>query len=276
MNVITLEKLAETDFLKEKLKAIWTAGDFGRIARFFTTGAAEFIARLNLEPGMRVLDVACGTGNQSLPAARAGAVVTALDIAPNLLAQARKRAAAEELTIRFDEGDAENLPYENGTFDAVISMFGAMFAPRHDKVSAELIRVCRPGGRIAMANWTAEGFVGKMFGLINSYLPPLNTPSPLYWGDEQRLKMNFGAAVSNLQCTPRLIDFTFPYSVAATIEIWREYYGPVYKAFESLNESGQTALRSDLEKLWSENNLSANGATRIKAEYLEVVATRNY
>jgi len=271
----TLPKINEFEILKAKLKMTWMVGDFGKIARSFTDGAAEFVNRLNLSPGMRILDIACGTGNQSIPAARTGATVTGLDIAPNLLAQARKNADKENLKIQFDEGDAENLPYPDSSFDVVFSMFGAMFAPRQDKVSAELVRVCRPGGIIAMANWTLRGFVGQIFGTIGSYLPPANAPSPLLWGEESQVRKCFGEAVSDLRCTRRLITLTFPFAIPETIEYWRDFYGPVHQAFATLDENGQADLRKDLELLWAQNNLSSNGITRIKAEYLEAVAIRS-
>src|SRR6266550_7990403 len=153
----------EMESLKTRLKAMWMTGDFGQIAKHIETGAEDFIARLALKPGVRVLDVACGSGNLAIPAARVGAIVTGVDIATNLLEQARARADSEALPIQFDEGDAENLPYGDAAFDLVVSMFGAMFAPRPELVAAELVRVCRPGGRIAMANWTPAGFVGQMF-----------------------------------------------------------------------------------------------------------------
>src|SRR6185436_11430947 len=153
---------SEMDALKTKLRATWSAGDFGQIARYYPKDAENFISRLNLKPGMKVLDVGCGTGNLALPAARAGAAVTGVDIAPNLLATARELATAEKLEIWFDEGNAEELPYPDAAFDTVVSMFGAMFAPRPELVAAELRRVARPGGRIVMANWTRDGFIGAM------------------------------------------------------------------------------------------------------------------
>src|SRR5918997_2114650 len=152
----------EMESLKTRLKAMWMAGDFGQVAKHIETGAEEFIARLALKPGVRLLDVACGSGNLAIPAARAGAIVTGVDIATNLLEQARARAESEGLKIQFDEGDAEKLPYADASFDIVVSMFGAMFAPRPELVAAELVRVCRPGGRIAVADWTPGGFVGRM------------------------------------------------------------------------------------------------------------------
>lgn len=276
MNSVTLQITPEMETLKTKLKATWISGDFRKIAESFADGAAEFVERLDLKPGMRVLDVACGTGNQSIPAARAGAVVTGVDIAPNLIEQAREWAENENLEIRFDEGDAENLPYPDANFDAVMTMFGAMFAPRPEKVAAELIRVCRFGGVIAMANWTPTGFVGQMFKIVGSHVaPPRDMPSPLLWGDEAVVRERFGETVSEINFKPRLISLTFPFDVPETIEYWRNFYGPTHKAFAALDADGQALLRRDLENLFAENNLADDGTTRVEAEYLEVTAIRN-
>ena len=180
----------EMEVLKTKLKATWISGEFRKIAKSFADGAAEFVERLNLKPRIRVLDVACGSGNQSIPAARLGAKrVTGVDIAPNLIEQAQHWATSEGLKIQFDEGDAESLPYADASFDVVMSMFGAMFAPRPERVSDELIRVCRPGGVIAMGNWTPKCFIGQMFKIIGSHVsPPQNMPSSLLWGDENAVR----------------------------------------------------------------------------------------
>jgi SAM-dependent methyltransferase len=276
MNATTLQTTPEMETLKTKLKATWISGDFGKIAESFTTGAAEFVERLNLKPGMRVLDVACGSGNQSIPAARIGAEVTGVDIAPNLLEQARDWAANENLKIQFDEGDAENLQYADESFDVVMTMFGAMFAPRPEKVSSELIRVCRPGGLIAMANWTVAGFVGRMFKIVGAHVPPpQNMPSPLLWGDEKTVRERLGDKVSEINFEPRLITLSFPFSVAENVEFWRQFYGPTRKAFDALDAEGQNALRRDLEKLWEENNLAEDGTTHVKAEFMEVTAVRD-
>jgi SAM-dependent methyltransferase len=243
------QSTVDIDALKGRLKATWMAGDFGLIAKSYEAGAAEFVRRLGLAPGTKVLDIACGTGNLALPAARAGAVVTGVDIATNLLEQARSRAAAEVLTVRFDEGDAEKLPYPDASFDAVMSMFGVMFAPRPELSSAELLRVCRAGGTIAMANWTPGGFVGQMFKTI--------------------------AGTTDLKTTLRMIAFEFPFTPAEVVEFWRVYYGPTNRAFEALaTEPGkQSALRSDLERLWTSQNQGPGGSTRVESEYLEVIAT---
>jgi SAM-dependent methyltransferase len=265
----------EMESLKTRLKAMWMTGDYGEIAKHIEAGAAEFIARLAPGPGVRVLDVACGSGNLSLPAARAGANVTGVDIATNLLEQARARAEAEGLTIRFDEGDAEKLPYEDAAFDLVLSMFGAMFAPRPELVAAELVRVCRPGGRIAMANWTPEGFVGQMFKITGKHVPPPpDMPSPLKWGDEETVRERLREGVSDLRLTRRMCPFKYPVPPAEVVESFRKYYGPTQRAFDALDAEGQAALRSDLERLWTEHNQATDGTTYGEGEYLEVIATR--
>jgi SAM-dependent methyltransferase len=267
----------DIDALKGRLKATWMSGDFGLIARSYEAGAAEFVRRLGLAPGTRVLDVACGTGNLALPAARAGADVTGVDIATNLLDQARSRAAAEGLTARFDEGDAEKLPYPDASFDGVISMFGVMFAPLPERSAAELLRVCRPGGTIALANWTPGGFVGQMFKTIAGHVPPpAGVPSPIQWGDEARVRERLGGGTTDLRTAPRMIAFEFPLEPAAVVEFWRAYYGPTNRAFEALaTEPGkQSALRADLERLWASHNRATGGSTRVESEYLEVIATR--
>jgi len=190
--------------LKQGMKAMWMAGDFGQIAKHSEKGAEELVSRLNIQQGNKVLDVACGTGNLTIPAARRGAKVTGIDIASNLLAQARQRAAAEGLDAKFEEGDAEQLAAGAGEFDVVMSMFGAMFAPQPEKVAAELIRVCRSGGTIAMANWTREGFVGESFAIGARFVtPPEGIPSPLLWGDESVVKQRLGGGTSEVRTIKR-------------------------------------------------------------------------
>ena len=266
----------EMEALKSRLRTTWMAGDFGQIARFTEPEAKNFIGRLAIAPGSRVLDVACGTGNVSIPAARAGAIVTGVDIAPNLLEQAQARAAAEGLTVQFDAGDAEQLPYADRTFDLVVTMYGAMFAPRPERVAAELTRVCRPGGVIAMANWTPGGFVGQMFKVLSAHVsPPPGMTSPVLWGDEDTVRERLREGISNLQLTRRINIFEFPFSPAETVEFFRRYYGPTQRAFETLDAEKQSELRSDLEQLWSTHNLATDDTTRVEAEYLEVVAVRS-
>lgn len=265
----------EMEALKARLKGTWMAGDFGQIAKSYEPGAEEFISRVGLRPGVTVLDVACGTGNLALPAARLGATVTGVDIAPNLLEQGRSRAQAERLSLQFDEGDAEHLPYGDKTFDVVVSMFGVMFAPRSDKATAELLRVCRPGGCLALANWVPSGFIGRIFKTTASHVPPpAGIPSPLLWGDEGVVRERLDGGTSDLRLTRRFISFKFPFGVAKVVEFWRLYYGPTQRAFGALNADGQAALRRDLERLWAEHNRATDGGTHVESEYLEVVATR--
>lgn len=264
----------EMEALKAKLKATWMAGDFGQLARFLAPEAEEFVARLAIKPGAYVLDVGCGTGNLAIPAARAGAIVTGADIAPNLLEQARARAAAEGLKIQFDEGDAEALPYADASFDVIVSMFGAMFAPRPDQAAAELTRVSRADGRIVMANWTPAGFIGQMFKATAAHVAPPNIPSSLLWGDEETVRKRLRDGVAELRITRRILKFDFPMQVPEVVEFYRVYYGPTQRAFAALDEKGQEALRSDLERLWDKHNRSTGGGTLVESEYLEVVAVR--
>lgn len=272
-----MESAATTEMaaLKTKLRATWIAGDFGQIAKYYTEGAEAFVNRLNLAPGTKFLDVACGTGNLALPAARSGAVVTGVDIAPNLVEQARENARGEGLNVQFDEGDAEALTYNDASFDVVATMFGAMFAPRPELVAAELKRVTRPGGLITMANWTPGGFIGQMFKTMTKHVaPPAGMPSPLLWGVEETVRERLGEGISKLEAKPQNIHWVFPFSPAEVVEHFRLYYGPTQKAFGLLDENGQQALREDLERLWTEHNQATDGTTVLDAEYLEVRAVR--
>jgi ubiquinone/menaquinone biosynthesis C-methylase UbiE len=261
--------------LKSKMKAGWMAGDFGQIANYSAKAAEEFISRIDIKPGARVLDVACGTGNTAIPEARKGASVTGADIATNLLEQARKRASAEGLEIRFEEGDAEDLPYEDGEFDLVVSMFGAMFAPRPECVAAELTRVCKPGGLIAMANWTPDGFVGKSFRVTAELAPPPpGIPAPVLWGDEQTVRQRFSNGIAKLATTAQKAQMSFPFTPKEVIAFFREYFGPTKLAFSRLDASGQAEFARRLEELWSLHNTATDGTTSVEAEYLDVRATR--
>lgn len=264
----------EMESLKGRLKATWMSGDFDRIAEIIWAGGAEFIARLQLTPGTRVLDVACGTGNLSFPAARAGAIVTGVDIATNLLETARVRAKEDGAQIQFDEGDAEALPYADAAFDEIVTMFGAMFAPQPQLVAAEMARVCRPGGRVAMANWTPTGFIGQMFKVTGWHVTPPSMPSPLLWGDEAIVRERLSDGFTNLQFNRRILNMDFPMTPPDAVEFFRTWYGPTLRAFAALDEAGQAALRRDLEQLWTEHNRAVDGTTSIPAEYLEVTAIR--
>lgn len=251
------------------------AGDFGQIANHISGEAQEFVARLNLKPGVRYLDVACGTGNTAIPAAKAGAQVTGVDIATNLLEQAKQRASAQHLDIQFEEGDAEDLRYPEGSFDVVVSMFGAMFAPRPERVAAELLRVCKPGGVIAMANWTPQGFVAKTTQLTAKMVPPPpGIPAPVLWGDEATVRQRLEHGSAELSCIKRKAQLAYPFSPKETVDFFRRYFGPTQMAFSRLDAAGQIALASQLESLWVEYNTATDGTTAVEGEYLEVRAIR--
>ena len=265
----------EMETLKSKLRATWIAGDFGVIARSIEQGGREFVERLNLQPGQYVLDVACGTGNLALPAARAGADVTGVDIAPNLIEQATANAEREGLKAKFEVGDAEAMPYLDDSFDVVMTMFGAMFAPRADVTASELKRVCKSGGLIAMANWTAEAFTGAMFKTNAKHVPPPpGMDPPLQWGNEEIVRTRFGDGIADLKMRRVPITFKFDMPPADVVEHFRLFFGPTQKAFENLDEAGQAALRADLEELWTSSNTATDGTTEVVSEYLEVVATK--
>ena len=264
--------------VKARQKATWESGDFGQIARTIENVAEEFIARQPLNPGSRVLDVACGTGNLAVLAARRGCAVSGIDIAGNLIEQARTRAATEGLRIDFKQADAEALPFLAGQFDLVVSMFGVMFAPRPHQAAAELLRVTRPGGQVALANWTPEGFLGKMFQVFKAHLPPppVGVPSPMGWGDEATVRSRLRHGFADVRLTRRIALMRYPFPPAETVEFFREYYGPTQWAFASLGASAQVALRRDLVELQTIYNTARTpGTTEVPAEYLEVVAVRN-
>jgi SAM-dependent methyltransferase len=260
--------------LKTRLKATWMTGDYDLFSRYMEKDSEPFFQRLDVKPGAALLDVACGSGQLALIAARAGARVTGCDIATNWIQKARARAAEERLDVVFEEGDAEALPYGNAQFDAVTSLFGAMFAPRPELVAAELTRVCRPGGIVAMANWTPGGFVGQMFKTIAKYIAPPGMPSPVLWGDEPTVRERFREGIASVNCEPQMFHFEYPFSPAGVVELFRTTYGPMSRAFGSLDSSAQAKLRQELVELWSAHNKATDGTTRVDGEYLEVIATR--
>lgn len=272
----TLTAIPDIDTLKARMKATWMAGDYATFARYMEPGALEILAGWQIAPGSRMLDVGCGAGQIAIPAARAGVHVTAVDIATNWVEHARARAAAEGLTAQIEEGDAEQLPYPDASFDVVVSLIGAMFAPRPDRVAAELLRVCRPGGRLIMVNWTPTGFVGQMFKAIGKHVPPPpGVPPAGLWGDEATVRERLGDGVRDLKLTRRVYpSFNYPFSVAQVVEFFRQNYGPTYRAFAALDADGQAALRRDLEQVFAAHNRSPNGVTKLESEYLEVMATR--
>jgi SAM-dependent methyltransferase len=267
--------IGEIDSIKARLKSIWTAGDYDRFSRYMEGSAREFYERLNIAPGCQLLDVGCGSGQVALMAARDGIDVTGVDIASNSVERARARAQAAGLSARFEEADAEALPFDDASFDMVVSLIGAMFAPRPDHVAKELLRVCTPGGTIAMANWTPQGFIGQMFKAVSKFIAPSGIPAPVLWGDEASVRERLGHGLSELSLMRRQYLFDYPFPPSEVVEFFRLYYGPTNRAFASLDDEGQTQLRQELETLWAAHNRGGADCTTVLAEYLEVVGVRN-
>ncbi len=261
------------DPLTARARSVWTSGDFLPIARSFAAGAEEFVRRLALRPGETLLDVACGTGNLALPAARLGARVTGIDLAPNLIAQARLEARTTGYLIAFEIGDAEALPYVDGQFDTTVSMFGAMFAYRPERAAAELLRVTRPGGHVAMANWTPNGFAGRMLQVHAAVAPPPSgVPSPLEWGKEEVVRARFGNRVNLLVCNLRTLELRFPFPPAAVTELFAACYGPTVATLRAADPEAASRLRDGLTRLFQEHNIATDGTTTVVGEYLDVQA----
>jgi SAM-dependent methyltransferase len=260
--------------LKSRLRRIWMAGDYDRLDRYMADGAEAFYGRLSVPPGSRLLDIGCGAGQLTLIASRSGADAMGVDIVENLVDRARERARVGGLGARFRLADAEALPFADASFDVVTSLNGAMFAPRPEIVTAEILRVCRPGGIIAMANWTEQGFVGKMFKALSEFVAPSGIPAPVLWGDDRTVRERFGAGVSSLQLTRRDTALNHPFPPSEVVRFFRAYHGPTNRAFASLNRAGRLRLQTEMEALWSSHNLAEGGFTKVDAEWLEVIAVR--
>ncbi len=256
-------------------RQIWSEGDFAKIGNRAQIVGERLVETVDVLPGQRVLDVACGSGNAALAASRRFCEVVGVDYVPELLAHGRERAAAEGLEVEFIEGDAQALPFDDAAFDVVLSTFGAMFAPDQEQTAAELLRVCRSGGRIGMANWTPEGLIGGgMFGTIAKHAPPppgVNPPS--LWGTEGRLRELFGDGISELRVELQTINFRF-LSPEHWLDYFRTYFGPIRMAFARVGEDGAPALEADLLELLRTYNRAGDDALVAAAEYVEVVATR--
>jgi len=266
---------AEMQALKTRLKSTWEAGDYGVFAKYLEPGALEFFERLKIPPGTRLLDVGCGAGQLTIPAARAGIDVTGIDLAQNLVDQANARAKEEGLTCSILQADAEDLPFPDAAFDIVMSLIGSMFAPRPELVGTEMIRVCRPGGKIVMGNWTPEGHIGEMFRIIGRYAPPPPIfPSPMMWGVEDKVRERLGSGTSDLRLTRRMYPFRYPFPPSRVVEVHLTYYGPTLRAAASLDEATREAFRDELTAHWTRNNTAQDGTTDVQAEYLEVIGTR--
>lgn len=270
------QKLPPVDYaaIKARQKLTWASGDFAVIGTTLQIVGETLCEAVDLRAGERVLDVACGNGNATLAAARRFARVTGADYVPTLLDRGRARAAAEGLAVDLREADAEALPFETGAFDVVLSTYGVMFAPNHAAAASELLRVCRRGGRIGLANWTPSGFVGAMLRLVSRYVPPPpGVEAPSLWGKREHVAQLFGDKVSSLDATHR--DFNFRYESAAHfIDVFRRYYGPTNRAFAALDESGQAGLTRDLDALLREHDRGGGGSLVVPADYLEIVAVK--
>ena len=257
--------------LKIWLKDAWMTGDDAHVEPYLAPGVREFLVRLEIAPGAQLLDVGCGGGQLALLAASAGARVTGFDIAPNLLELARKRARTQNLSIHFDAGDVDAMPYKDDSFEVVVSLFRAMFAAQPLQTANEMLRVLKPGGRLIMANWTPDGFIGQMVKLVARHapLPPVMS-SPFQWGEEDLVRARL-QRLQQLRVAPCVFPLHFPLPPVEVVAFLRKYYGPLNRTFDFLDRVGQASLQIDLERFWSEKNLSGNPqATHIEAAYLQV------
>jgi len=271
MQPVTNTSVPDFDALKTRQQATWASGDFGRIGVTLQIVGETLCEAVDLRSTDRVLDVAAGNGNASLAAARRRADVVSTDYVPELLAQGLRRAEAEGLAMATRVADAENLPFPDGAFDVVLSTFGVMFAPDQARAASELLRVVRPGGRIGLANWTPDGFVGQLFKVVGRFVPPpAGVSPPSLWGTKERIDELFGAHASSMQVTRRAFVFR-ELSAASWIDSFRDYYGPVHKAFAALDAAGQAALNAALLELLASFDTGGGDGLVVPADYLEIV-----
>ena len=272
--MITTQPQVDLTAVKSRQQATWSSGDYAVIGTTLSITGELLCEAVDLRPGQQVLDVAAGNGNATLAAARRWGDVTSTDYVAGLLERGRAKAAAERLPVTFQEADAEQLPFADSSFDVVLSVFGVMFTPNQEQAAQELLRVCRPGGKIGLASWTPEGFIGQVFRTIGKYIPPPpGVKSPALWGTEQRLSELFGDGISELRINRRFFVFRYR-SVQHWLEVFRTYYGPVLKAFAALDAAGQAGLAGDLTELLQRFNQGGADTLAVPSEYLEVVATR--
>jgi SAM-dependent methyltransferase len=266
----------DVDFtaIKQRQQATWASGDFAIIGTTLQIVGESLAEATDVNAGERVLDVAAGNGNASLAAARRFAQVTSTDYVPHLLDKGAARARAEGLDIKFETADAESLPHANAAFDVVLSTYGVMFAPDHVRVAQELLRVIRSGGRIGLANWTPGGFLGELFRLVASFVPPpAGLQSPLLWGSEPYIVALFGPRAADIRCVRKHFNFRYR-SASHFISIFRNFYGPTHKAFAALDEAGQMLLNEALNQLLERRNVGGDSALVVPGEYLEIVITK--
>ena len=272
----TATQQVQPDFeaMKARQHGAWSSGDYAVVGTTLQIVGEELCEALDLRSGQKVLDVAAGNGNVTLAAARRWCEVTSTDYVPALLVRGKVRADADGMKITFKEADAEALPFGDGSFDVVVSTFGVMFTPNQDRAAAELARVCKRGGKIGLANWTPDGFIGQVFKTLGKYLPPpAGARSPALWGTEARLKEMFGASAGAIRAERR--HFVFRYrSPEHFLDIFKSYYGPMLKAFAALDEANQRKLHQDLMMLIGSMNRADDGTMVLPSEYLEVVITR--
>jgi ubiquinone/menaquinone biosynthesis C-methylase UbiE len=267
---------ATPDFaaIKQKQQATWSSGDYALIGITLQIVGESLAEATDIRAGERVLDIAAGNGNVTLAAARRFANVTSTDYVPELLEKGRVRALAEGLPVNFRVADAEELPFEDGTFDVALSTFGAMFTPDHTRPAREMLRVVRKGGRIGLANWTPESFIGQLFKVIGRYIPPpAGLKSPALWGTEAHLAELFGEQAAAIRAVRKHFNFRFR-SAAHWLQVFRDYYGPTHRAFAALNTSGQDALAKDITELLNQHNVGGQSSLVVPSEYLEVVIDR--
>ncbi len=274
MNIQTSISTPDLSAVKGRQQAAWSSGDYAVVGTTLQIVGETLCEALDLRAGQSVLDVAAGNGNATLAAARRWCDVVSTDYVPALLARGRDRAEAERLDITFREADAETLPFADGSFDTVVSTFGVMFTPDQDRAAAEMVRVCRRGGKIGLANWTPQGFLGQMFKTPGAYMPPPpGVKSPALWGTRERLDELFGKSAASITAEPR--NFVFRYrSPAHFIDVFGTYYGPVLKALAALDDDKRKSLLADMEAVIGRFNRADDGTMAVPSEYLEVVINR--
>jgi ubiquinone/menaquinone biosynthesis C-methylase UbiE len=265
---------ADFSAIKQKQQATWASGDFAVIGSTLQIVGESLAEALDIRADERVLDVAAGNGNATLAAARRYANVTSTDYVPELLEKGRARARVEGYDVKFQVADAESLPFAESMFDVAVSTFGAMFTPEHARPASEMLRVVRPGGRIGLANWTPEGFIGQLFKAIGAYLPPpAGLRSPALWGTEPHIVELFGAHAQDIRCERKIFNFRYR-SAAHWLQVFRDYYGPTHKAFAALAPKEQAALAADVTALLNRLNRAGSASLVVPGEYLEVVIVK--